>query len=46
MNEAKWVKIQEAYKTVENGICNKIEGDDFTIYRVGKIIRIDIKDNA
>lgn len=39
---AEW--IIKAIEVIEAGIANRLEKDNVTIYRCGKIIRIDIKE--
>lgn len=39
--DAEW--ITKAVKLIEDGIVDKLEKDNITVYRCGKIIRIDIK---
>lgn len=36
-------KIHTAINNVESGAAKKIEGNDFIVYKVGEIIRVDIK---
>lgn len=39
-----WTKIQKAYKTVEEGIAQRIDVDKNTVvYRAGTVVRIDFK---
>lgn len=38
-----WKVIEEAYKMVEKGTVKRIDGEGFSLYRAGTIIRIDIK---
>lgn len=35
--------IVEAVETIKNGIADKVVKDDVTVYKVGSIIRVDIK---
>lgn len=39
--DAEW--ILKAVETVKSGLCEKLEKGNITVYRCGKIIRIDIK---
>ena len=39
---AEW--LVKAVETIESGLCNKLEKDNITVYRCGRIIRIDIKE--
>lgn len=39
-----WEKIKGASQAILNGYANKVEGDGWLVYRVGSIIRIDIKE--
>lgn len=41
MINAEW--LVKAVQTIESGLCDKLEKDNITVYRCGKIIRIDIK---
>lgn len=41
MIDTEW--LNKAIETIKSGICDKLEKGDITIYRCGKIIRIDIK---
>lgn len=43
MIDMKW--LQKAINTVKSGIANRLSKDNVTIYRVGNIIRIDIKED-
>ena len=43
MIDMKW--LQKAINTIKSGIANRLSKDNVTIYRVGKIIRIDIKED-
>ena len=43
MNNLNGDWIAKAVETIKSGICDKLEKDNITIYRCGKIIRIDIK---
>lgn len=36
--------LSEAIKTVKKGIADKLSKDNYTVYRVKNIIRIDIKE--
>ena len=36
--------IQKAVETIKSGVADKLTKDNVTIYRVGTIIRIDIKE--
>lgn len=38
-----WSAIQEGYKLVEKEVLKRADGDNFSIYKAGAIIRIDIK---
>jgi len=38
-----WKEIQEAYDAVAKGSFKRIDGEGFSVYRMGAIIRIDIK---
>jgi len=38
-----WKAIQEAYDAVAKGSCKRWDGEGFMVYRMGAIIRIDIK---
>ena len=40
---AEW--IIQAIEVIKTGIANRLEKDNVIIYRCGKIIRIDIKEN-
>lgn len=42
MIDTEWLKV--AINTIKQGIANKLEKDNITIYRVKNIIRIDIKE--
>lgn len=37
--------INKAIDVIQSGIANKLEKGNIIIYRCGKIIRIDIKEN-
>ena len=37
--------LNRAIKTIKDGVANKIEKDNIVVYKCGKIIRIDIKEN-
>ena len=37
--------IKEAVAIIERGAAKRIDGDFFTAYKVGEIIRVDIKPN-
>ena len=37
--------LNRAIKTIKDGVANKIEMDNIVVYKCGKIIRIDIKEN-
>ena len=41
MIDSKW--LNAAIDTIRKGIADKLEKDGVTVYRCGKIIRIDIK---
>lgn len=43
MIDMKW--LQKAINTIKSGIANRLSKDNVTIYRVGNIIRIDIKED-
>lgn len=43
MTEGDWINIREACRSISETTIQKIEGKYWTVYRVGKIIRIDIK---
>jgi hypothetical protein len=36
--------ILEAIRMIEAGAVNRVEGKGWLVYRVGKIIRVDIKE--
>lgn len=36
--------LNEAIRAIKDGICNKLRLDNITVYRVGNVIRIDIKE--
>jgi hypothetical protein len=40
--KAEW--IIEAIKIIKSGVASKLEKDNVTIYKCGKIIRVDIKE--
>ena len=42
-DEMNWKEIQEAYDAVAKGSFKRIDGEGFSVYRMGAIIRIDIK---
>lgn len=42
MIDANWVV--QAVEIIKQGIADRLDKDDITIYRCGKIIRIDIKE--
>jgi hypothetical protein len=39
-----WDVVRDAYDMVDSGAAKRIDGDGFVAYKVGEIIRIDIKD--
>lgn len=39
---AEW--LVKAVKTIKSGIADKLTKDNITVYRVGTIIRVDIKE--
>lgn len=39
-----WLK--KAVTLVSNGIADKLSKEGVTVYRVGKMVRVDIKDNV
>lgn len=41
MINAEW--LNKALESIKMGLCDKLEKDNITVYRCGKIIRIDIK---
>lgn len=43
MIDAEW--LNKAVESIKSGFVNKIEKDNIVIYKCGKIIRIDIKEN-
>lgn len=43
MNEINWTKIINAVAAVKDGICNRCDVDNITVYKCGTVIRIDIK---
>lgn len=38
-----WAAIKAAYELVAGGAAGRIDGDGWKVYRVGTIIRLDIK---
>ncbi len=38
-----WKVIEEAYNMVKKGTVKRIDGEDFSLYKMGSIIRIDVK---
>lgn len=40
--DAQW--ILKAVEAVKSGLCEKLEKGNITVYKCGKIIRIDIKE--
>ena len=36
--------LEEAIATISKGVADKLVRDNVTVYRVGKLVRIDIKD--
>ena len=40
--DAQW--ILKAEEAVKSGLCEKLEKGNITVYKCGKIIRIDIKE--
>ena len=40
--DAEW--LIKAVETIQNGLCDKLFKDNITVYRVGNIIRIDVKE--
>lgn len=40
--DAQW--ILKALEAVKSGLCEKLEKGNITVYKCGKIIRIDIKE--
>lgn len=36
--------LQKALETIRNGVCDKLNKDNITVYRVKNIIRIDVKE--
>lgn len=38
-----WEKIHSAFVMVSTGVAKRIDGDGFIVYKVGNIVRIDIK---
>lgn len=43
MDDDLWDAIQTSFALVKSGTFNRVDGNGFTIYRAGTIIRIDIK---
>ena len=41
MINAEW--LNKALESIKSGLCDKLEKDNITVYRCGKVIRIDIK---
>lgn len=39
-----WEQILHAYKFIKGGGAEKLEGHSWSVYRVGTVIRIDIKE--
>lgn len=39
--DTKW--LEQAIAAVKSGLCEKLEKGNVTVYKCGKIIRIDIK---
>lgn len=40
-----WETIQNAFNMVKDGTVKRVDGDTFTVYKAGNIIRIDVKIN-
>lgn len=40
-----WEAIQKSFQMIEARIVTRVDGAGFTVYRVGEIIRIDIKES-
>lgn len=45
MNNLTTEWIIQAIEVIKTGIANRLDKDNVTVYRCGKIIRIDIKEN-
>lgn len=41
-----WEAIQQAFEIVASGALKRADGDGFSVYRAGSIIRVDIKAEA
>jgi hypothetical protein len=41
-----WKAIQDSYHMVASGAVKRIDGEGFSVYSAGTIIRIDIKQEA
>lgn len=39
-----WDKIITAYAIIKGGSANRVDGDGWSIYKVGNVIRLDIKE--
>jgi len=37
--------IRAAIQMIQNNVANRIDNEGWTVYRVGNIVRVDIKDN-
>ena len=42
MIDTEW--LAQAVEVVQKGLCSRLEKDNITVYRCGKIIRVDIKE--
>lgn len=44
LEELNWTDIKTAVTIIHNGTVNRMDGVFWTVYRVGNIIRIDLKE--
>ena len=43
MDSTQWEAVKSAYALVKTGAAKRIDGANFSLYRAGSIIRLDIK---
>lgn len=43
MSDDLWESIQRAYDFIKSGASKRVDGEGWSVYRAGSIIRVDIK---